>query len=276
MQLLKFRLSVVVVFSAAMAYLWACNRHVDAATIWLLSAGGFLITGASNAFNQIFERKSDALMQRTARRPLPAGRMRLRLAVMLASGWGLLGAVLLMRINVLCGMLGIAALLIYVLVYTPMKKISSLAVVPGAIAGSLPVLIGVAAATGTLVPAAIMLFVFQFVWQFPHTWTIAWLQNDDYRKAGLKMLPSCQKGDMSAFLIMVSTFLIIPACLLLNMYESVGLLVSGTLALAGSGLLVLAITHYRQQSHKTALTLMLSCLAFLPLALILLVIEKFI
>lgn len=274
-QLMKLRLSVVVVFSSSMAYLWACNRHVDVKTIWLLSIGGFFITAASNALNQVLERKQDALMKRTAQRPLPTGRLPLRQALLLAAVWGIAGAALLLQINLLCGMLGIAALLIYVLVYTPMKKISSLAVLPGAVAGSLPVVIGVAAAAGTLVPAAVTLFIFQFIWQFPHTWTIAWLQNDDYNKAGFKMLPSCQKGDWPAFLIMLSTFLIIPACLLLHMYKSVGASVAWILALAGSGLLILSITHYRLQSQKSALALMLSCLAFLPLAFIVLVIEKF-
>lgn len=274
-QLMKMRLTVVVVFSASMAYLWACNRQVDARVIWLLSIGGFFITAASNALNQVIEQKSDAMMKRTAQRPLPAGRMMTRHALLLAAIWGGLGVALLLQINALCGAFGLAALLVYVIVYTPMKRMSALAVFPGAFAGSLPVLIGAAAATGTLSTAAVLLFLFQFIWQFPHTWTIAWLQHEDYHKAGLKMLPSCQRGNLPAMLIMLSTFLIIPACLLLHMYESVGIQVAWILGLSGAGLLALSITHYRRQSRKSALALMLSCLAFLPLALIILVLEKF-
>lgn len=275
-QLVKLRLSIVVVFSASMAYLWACNRVVDALNIWLLSIGGFFITAASNVLNQMIERKSDALMKRTAQRPLPAGRMTLATAFVIAAVCGILGVVLLWEIDALCGMMGFAALLVYVLFYTPLKKRSSLAVVPGAVAGSIPVAIGVVAATHMLSAGAITLFVFQFIWQFPHTWTIAWLQHEDYRKAGIKMLPSSETGKWPALLIMLSTFLIIPACMLLNMYELVGIQVTWVLVSAGAGLMTLAVTHYQKQSRQTALRLMLSCLAFLPLAFIIIVLEKFI
>lgn len=274
-QLMKVRLSVVVVFSASMAYLWACNNHVDAKTIWLLSIGGFLLTAASNTLNQILERNSDALMKRTAQRPLPTGRMNARQAFLLALIWGGLGTLFLLKINMLCGVLGLSSLLVYALVYTPMKKISSFAVFPGALAGSLPVVIGVAAATGALTSAGITLFIFQFIWQFPHTWTIAWLQNDEYNRAGLKMLPSSRHGELPAFLILLSTFLIIPASLLLYMYEFAGVHVIWILVLAGVALLGLSVAHYRRRSRRSALALMLSCLVYLPASLVLLVIEKF-
>lgn len=275
-QLSKLRLSVVVVFSAAMAYLWASERQVDGMTIWLLSIGGFFVTASSNAFNQILERKEDKLMKRTFARPLPGARMKVSEAFLFAGISGILGILTLLQISFLCGLLGIIALLLYVMVYTPMKKVSSLAVIPGAVAGSIPVVIGAVAARGELTTAALLLFTLQFIWQFPHTWTIAWLQNEDYTKAGIKMLPTSHTGSTPAILILVSTFLIIPSCLLLYLYESTGIHVTWILALAGAGLLFLAFTHYRQQSRKTALTLMLSCLGFLPGAFILLVMEKFI
>jgi protoheme IX farnesyltransferase len=275
-QLVKLRLTLLVVFSASMAYLWVSNRHVDALTIWLLSIGGFLITASSNILNQIIEKDSDRLMKRTASRPLPAERMNFKEAITLAIVCGIAGLIILYQINFICALLGLIAMAVYAVVYTPMKKISYLTVVPGAIAGSLPVAIGAVAFEGRITSHALLLFGIQFIWQFPHTWSIAWLLNDEYEKAGLKMLPSNRKDKSTALFIMASTFLLIPACMLLHMYESAGIHVTWILSLLAVVLLIFAYRLYRHQSHKTAVALMLSCLAFLPLTLILLVIEKYV
>jgi protoheme IX farnesyltransferase len=274
-QLIKLRLSLLVVFSAVMAYLWAGNRHVDALTVWLLSAGGLFITASSNILNQLYEKESDKLMKRTGSRPLSAGRMRSREALVLSIILGVAGFSLLYSIHPLCGALGLLALVTYAFIYTPLKKITALTVIPGAVAGSLPVVIGWVAATGEITRPALLLFTVQFVWQFPHTWSIAWLLNDEYKKAGLKMLPGEQKNKSSAALIMLSTFLMIPAGLLLYMYESSGIHVMWMLLLASLVLLVFAWKLYRSQSDRSAVKLMLSCLAYLPFLLFILVIEKF-
>jgi protoheme IX farnesyltransferase len=274
-QLIKLRLSLLVVFSASMAYLWVSNRHVDALVIWLLSIGGFLVTASSNILNQVIETDSDRLMKRTASRPLPAERMTLKEAISLAIIFGIAGLIVLYQINFTCALLGSIAMAVYAMVYTPMKKISYLTIIPGAVAGSLPVAIGAVAFEGRITNQALLLFSIQFIWQFPHTWSIAWLLNDEYEKAGLKMLPSNGKDKSTALLIMASTFLLIPACMLLHMYETAGVHVTWILSLLAGTLLIFAYRLYRHQSHKTAVALMLSCLAFLPLTLILLVIEKF-
>ena len=274
-QLVKLRLSLLVVFSAAMAYLWATNRHVDTLTIWLLSIGGFFITASSNIFNQIIERKSDKLMKRTAQRPLPDARMKTKEAVVLAIVLGITGLFLLLKINFLSFLLGLSAMLIYAVVYTPMKKLSSLTVIPGAVAGSLPVVIGWVAARGEITHEALLLFLIQFIWQFPHTWSIAWLLNDEYKKASLKMLPTKEKGNTSAILILLSTFLIIPSGMLLYMYESAGIHVTWMLALAGIITLLFAFRFYKLRTDKAAVGLMLSCFAYLPIVLIILVTERF-
>lgn len=274
--LIKVRLSLLVVFSSAMAYLWATNRNVDVLTIWLLSTGGFAVTGSANILNQIFERRSDKLMKRTRGRPLPANRMQVKEAILLAFFLGFSGLFLLFVINALCAILGLAALIFYAGIYTPLKQVSGLSVIPGAIAGSLPVVIGSVAATGHLSQEALLLFSIQFIWQFPHTWSIAWLLHDDYNKAGIKLLPvSGGKNTASAILIMISTFLIIPFGLLLNMYGSAGIKVSGILALAGIVLTLFSYKLYRYRTDKTALRLMLGSFVYLPLVLILLVAEKF-
>lgn len=276
-QLVKIRLSFLVVFSAAMAYLWATNRHVDPLTIWLISIGGFLVTGAANTLNQIIERNSDKLMKRTFNRPLPAGRMEVAEALIFAFVIGMMGLFLLSQVNPLCAIFGALAIVLYAGVYTPLKKISRLTIVPGAIAGSIPVVIGCVAATGKLSTAALLLFAIQFVWQFPHTWSIAWLLDEEYNKAGIKMMPTAGgRTKASAIIILLSTFLIIPAGLLLYMYQSAGVNVSWLLALAGVGMMVCAYRLYRQRTSKSALGLMFSSFAYLPFILFVLVIAKFI
>jgi protoheme IX farnesyltransferase len=276
-QLVKMRLSFLVVFSAAMAYLWATNRHVDPLTIWLISIGGFLVTGAANTLNQIIERDSDKLMKRTFNRPLSAGRMQVTEAIIFALVIGMMGLLLLSQVNPLCAILGALAIVLYAGVYTPLKKISRLTIIPGAIAGSIPVVIGCVAATGKLSTAALLLFAIQFVWQFPHTWSIAWLLDDEYNKAGIKMMPTAGgRTKTSAIIILLSTFLIIPAGLLLYMYQSAGVNVSWLLALAGVGMMVCAYRLYRQRTSKSALGLMFSSFAYLPFILFVLVIAKFI
>jgi heme o synthase len=275
-QLIKMRLSFLVVFSASMAYLWATDRHVEPLTIWLLSIGGFLITGAANTFNQVIEKDSDKLMKRTLGRPLPGGRMTVSHALLFGIIIGIAGALLLFKINVLCGLLGFAAMLIYALVYTPLKKITPLTIFPGAVAGSLPVVIGCVAATGEITKGAVILFAIQFIWQFPHTWSIAWLLDEEYNKAGIKMLPTAGgRNRASAIIILLSTFLIIPAGVLLYMYQSAGVNVTWALVLAGAGLAGFAYKLFTERTHKSALRLMFGSFAYLPFVLIVLVLAKF-
>jgi heme o synthase len=274
-QLIKIRLSLLVVFSAAMAYLWTTDRNVDAVTIWLLSVGGFFITGSANILNQIIEKKPDRLMKRTAERPLASGRMEVREAGFLALVLGVSGLFLLFKINTLCALLGLIAMFSYTCVYTPMKKVSWLSILPGAIAGSLPVVIGSVAAAGIITTEAMVLFLLQFIWQFPHTWSIAWLLNDDYQRAGFRMLPVLKKDKMSAAIILMSTFLIIPSGLLLNMYGSSGVYVTWILVLAGLIMLLFAYRLFRLRTDHSALGLMFSCFTYLPFVLIILVAEKF-
>jgi heme o synthase len=275
-QLIKMRLSFLVVFSASMAYLWATQRHVDPITIWLLSIGGFLITGAANTFNQVIEVKSDKLMKRTLNRPLPDGRMNVSEAMLFGITIGIIGAVCLFKINTLCGILGLTAMLIYAFIYTPLKKVTPLTIFPGAVAGSLPVVIGCVAATGDITKGAVILFAIQFIWQFPHTWSIAWLLDEEYNKAGIKMLPTAGgRNNASAIIILLSTFLMIPAGLLLYMYQSAGVNVTWALVIAGVAFSVFAYQLYKEQTNKYALRLMFSSFFYLPFVLMVLVLAKF-
>jgi protoheme IX farnesyltransferase len=211
----KLRLATLVVMSAAFCFVLA-SKSIDYTKLTILIAGGFLVTASSNGFNQIIERNLDKLMNRTKNRPLPAGKMTVNQAYFIAAILGILGIILLwMFINPLSGILGTLALVLYTLVYTPMKQKSPLAVFVGAIPGAIPPMLGYAAVSGELSMEAAILFSVQFMWQFPHFWAIAWVLDDDYKKAGFYLLPSRGGRDKgSAFQILIYTLCLMPVSLM--------------------------------------------------------------
>ena len=188
--LTKVRLSLLVVFSAAIGYLFS-GVAVHPASLLVLILGGILVTGSSNAINQVLEKDTDKLMPRTLNRPLPTGRMHTLEAVIAAGVMGVSGIALLsFYFNTLAGVLSALSLLSYAFVYTPLKRITPLAVFVGAFPGAFPVLIGYVCAVGFIDFQAMILFSVQFLWQFPHFWAIAWVSFEDYLKGGFMLLPS--------------------------------------------------------------------------------------
>ncbi len=191
MELTKFRLSFFVAFSAVFGFAMAAGAM---STWWQLLAiglGGLLITGGANGLNQLFEKDLDAKMKRTQTRPLPEGRLSAGEAAVFSVLMGFSGVAMIgYFFNLPAALLGIIGLLSYAFVYTPMKRISPFAVFIGAIPGALPPLIGWVAFTGGLTLTGWLLFAFQFFWQFPHFWAIAWLMDEDYKRAGFRMLPT--------------------------------------------------------------------------------------
>lgn len=188
--LVKFKLTLLVLFSAVMSYAIVADGKVTWAGVILLTLGGFFVTGAANALNQVLERDYDRLMPRTANRPLVTGRMSVSTAVLMAGLMALLGISLLSVFNPLTGFLGTLSLICYAFVYTPMKRTTPLAVLVGAIPGALPLIIGSVAYEGYISSTAFMLFTLQFLWQVPHFWAIAWVTDEDYKKADFYLLPS--------------------------------------------------------------------------------------
>lgn len=188
--LVKFKLTLLVLFSAVMSYAIVSEGAVNWGAMLLLAMGGFLVTGAANALNQVLERDFDRLMPRTANRPVATGRMSVSTAVLLAGLMALFGISMLTVFNPLTGFLGTLSMISYAFVYTPMKRSTPLAVVVGAIPGALPLIIGCVAHEGYISATAWMLFALQFLWQFPHFWAVAWLADEDYKKAGFFLLPS--------------------------------------------------------------------------------------
>lgn len=189
--LIKFTLSFMVVFSTVISYLMAPNVSFDLLQVLLLFVAGMLITGSANSINQALEKDTDALMKRTANRPVASGRMSENEAFTFAFIAGALGVGMMWYFfNVESALVGLSSLLLYGFVYTPLKKVNSIAVLVGAIPGALPCLIGWVAGTGNFSLGGWVLFAIQFLWQFPHFWAIAWVAHQDYSRAGFKLLPS--------------------------------------------------------------------------------------
>ncbi|MCB0836288.1 MAG: heme o synthase [Bacteroidetes bacterium] len=267
-QLLKFRLSFLVSLSAVFGYAIAAGDAWTTINLIWIGLGGMMVTGASNTLNQIIEKDSDKLMRRTSGRPIPEGRISIWGAFvyalfLAAGGIYILGNVF----NFAAALLGMFGLISYAFMYTPMKKVSGISVFIGAIPGGLPPLIGWVAYTGEIGMGGILLFIFQFLWQFPHFWAIAWLMDDDYQKAGLKMLPSAKgRTKFSAFLVLLYTFLLIPMALYATRVEMIGTVGALVLIMLGLLFLVPAFGLYRSLDGKYARKVMFASFLYLPLA----------
>lgn len=271
----KLRLATLVVMSAAFCYVLA-SETINYTKLLILIAGGFLVTASSNGFNQIIERHLDKLMNRTKNRPLPSGKMSVNQAYFIASVLGVLGIVLLwMFINPLSGILGTLALVIYTLVYTPLKQKSPLAVFVGAIPGAIPPMLGYAAVSGHLSMEAVILFSVQFVWQFPHFWAIAWVLDEDYKKAGFYLLPSRGGRDKSsAFQILIYTLCLLPVSLMPIVFNISGSIAAAIIIVCGILFIVQAIKLFTKCDVKSAQQLMFGSFVYLPLVQIALMIDK--
>jgi len=212
---------VLVVFSASISFLigsMARNNTVNWGNWGKLVIGGFLVTAAANCFNEIIEKDYDKLMRRTMDRPIPAGRMTTGQALVLGLFMAIAGTYLLGSLNLTTGLLSVFSILLYAFAYTPLKRVSPVAVFVGAIPGALPPLIGYVAGYGTIDQVALILFGIQFVWQFTHFWAIAWVLDDDYKLAGFRLLPTGQRDRASAIVVFVITIFLVPVSWLPTYY----------------------------------------------------------
>lgn len=278
-QFVKFRLSTLVVFSAFIGYVIGAGDYFSWTSLGWLVLGGFLVTGSSNGFNQLIEIESDKLMERTANRPLPQKRMSVTEAFILATLMGIAGiAILTLQLNPMSGILGTAALLSYSAIYTPLKKITPLAVFVGAFPGAIPPLLGHVAATngfGEIHFHALVLFAIQFVWQFPHFWAIAWVVEDDYKKAGFNMLPSKGGRDKSsAFQILVYTLFLLPISLSPVLFRMSGTLSAIIITTCGIIFAFQAYHLYKNLTIKAAQQLMFGSFIYLPVVQLAIMIGK--
>lgn len=267
--LVKFRLSSFVVFSSLVAYTIAAGSDMSLIPFLVLAAGGYLITFAANILNEILEADYDRMMERTSNRPLAAKRWNPSSALVLAGICSLTGIVLLAVLNPLTSFLGTLSLVTYAFLYTPLKRYSPVAVLVGAIPGALPIMIGMIAHDGVITSAALFLFAIQFIWQFPHFWSIGFLSYEQYRHAGYKLLP--QEGDQIDRRLGTQT--LVYSCLLIPVigigYMMHLISISGAIALVLVSMYFIwrAWVFYQQFDKSSARSLMFSSFIFLPLAL---------
>lgn len=275
--LLKFRLSALVTFSAVFGFILG---HTSPNFSWAglagLVFGGFLISGASGAANEILERDLDKLMKRTQGRPLPMNVISLLEAQWFTLVTALTGVGMLWFFtNPLTTYLGILSMILYVFVYTPLKRVGPVAVLVGAIPGAMPPLLGWVAATGAITYEAMIIFGIQFVWQFPHFWAIAWVSDDDYKRAGFKLLPLGGKKDLNtAIQIMIYTLFLLPLGLLPTYFGLTGINSGIVATICGVLFLAQTFSLMKDCSRKSALRIMFGSFLYLPIVQIAYLLDK--
>jgi len=278
-EITKIRLSVSVVFSSLAGYLLGVET-VNYTTLLLLAFGGYFMVGASNAFNQIIEKNLDALMDRTKNRPIPAGRMSVSTAFIIASVFTVSGIAILYSINPQTAMFGAISIFLYTCAYTPLKTKTPLAVFVGAIPGAIPFMLGWVAATNDFGIEPGTLFAIQFFWQFPHFWAIGWFLFEDYKKGGFFMLPTGKQDKGTA----VQTIMYTIWTILVSIVPAFGFTgrlyltpISAVIVfLLGLGMLYYAIQLYKKMTVLAAKQLMLASVSYITLLQIVYVIDKFI
>jgi protoheme IX farnesyltransferase len=275
-QLIKFTLSFTVVFSCVICYLLAPNITYDLKMVILLFVAGMLVTGSANAINQAVEKDTDAVMKRTGKRPVADGRMSQQEAYTFALIAGIAGVLLMWKFfNFSSALLSAFSLFLYAYIYTPLKKVNSIAVLVGAFPGALPCLIGWVAGTGEFSAGGWILFGIQFLWQFPHFWAIAWVAHNDYSKAGFKLLPADKGPTKFTALQAVMYALIMIPCGILPYYFNISGFVSLWIVLACNIFMVVqCIRLYMEMDVKAARRVMFSSYIYLPIVLLALLLDK--
>jgi protoheme IX farnesyltransferase len=279
LQLIKPSLSIMVVFSSMMSFALTkgSENYVDFwKMILLLFAGGMLVTGSANAINQLLEKDTDAKMKRTASRPLAAGRVSVNQGWTFAIITGAAGVFVLGHyFNWLTAGLSAFSLFLYAFIYTPLKKVNSIAVLAGAVPGALPCLIGWAAGNNALTMGGWILFAFQFFWQFPHFWAIAWVAHRDYSAAGFKLLPS-EEGPtkFTALQTIIYSLVLVPVTLapyysgMCGYVDVKGMISIGFVLLANIFLTARCVALYKKMDVESARKVMFGSYMYLPVVML--------
>lgn len=276
--LVKIRLSISVVFSAIAGYLLAAEPF-SLADLLFLSCGGMALVSASNAFNQVIERKLDAKMQRTQSRPLVTQKMSVSFAMVVAVSLTLLGTAMLFVLNFKTAFFGLLSVLIYVAAYTPLKTKTPLAVFIGAFPGAIPFMLGWVGATNQFGIEAGTLFMIQFFWQFPHFWALGWILHEDYKRGGFKMLPTGDRDRKTAFQIVVYSLWTIATSIVpvFGFTGALQLSVYAALLIFALGIYMLmpALKLFQTLELRYAKSLMLRSVIYLTLIQLIYVLDRF-
>ena len=267
---------MLVAFSCAFGYGLATHGSVNVFILTVLTLSGFLLSGASVAINQIIEKDLDKLMERTKLRPLPTHRVTVSEAWIFAGLCGLTSLFLLWQFtNPLTTGLSLVSMLLYCFVYTPLKRVGPIAVFVGAFPGALPPLLGWIAATGEITHEAMIIFGIQFIWQFPHFWAIAWVADDDYKKAGFRLLPSGGGKNLNtAIQIMIYTMFLIPLGLLPARFGMTGLDSAIVATVCGVAFFAQTFSLMKTGSRQSALRIMFGSFLYLPIVQIAYLLDK--
>ena len=272
--LLKSRLSITVAFSGTFGYILAPIKHEPLGLI-LISLAGFLLTGAANIVNQLKEIPYDKLMKRTANRPLPTETLNSKQASIFGYILVVAALALLSYFSWKSAALGFLSYLLYGYVYTPLKRVGPISVFVGAFPGAFPPMIGWVAATGHFGWEPGILFAIQFFWQFPHFWAIAWVADEDYQRAGFKMLPNDGKKDIkTAFTIMIYTLFLVPLGFIPYLLHMAG--ITSAIITVVAGTLFLCQTFYlmMRPTDKAARWMMFGSFLYLIIIQIALILDK--
>lgn len=272
--LLKSRLSITVAFSGTFGYILAPIKHEPLGLI-LISLAGFLLTGAANIVNQLKEIPYDKLMKRTANRPLPTQTLNSKQASIFGYILVMLALALLFYFSWKSAALGFLSYLLYGYVYTPLKRVGPISVFVGAFPGAFPPMIGWVAATGHFGWEPGILFAIQFFWQFPHFWAIAWVADEDYQRAGFKMLPNDGKKDIkTAFTIMIYTLFLVPLGFIPYLLHMAGITSAIITVIAGTLFLCQTFYLMMRPTDKAARWMMFGSFLYLIIIQIALILDK--
>ena len=274
---MKFTLSFTVVFTCVICYMLAPKvMTYDWPMILLLTFAGLCITGSANAINQAVEKDTDAQMKRTANRPVASGRMSQQTAYTFATITGILGVAIMWKyFNFSSALLSAFSLFLYAFIYTPLKKINSIAVLVGAFPGALPCLIGWVAGNDDFAYAGLALFLIQFIWQFPHFWAIAWVTHADYSRVGFKLLPAKEGPTrFTALQCIMYAVLMIPIGLLPYYLNLTGQISMWVLLVANIFMVVQCVRLYQNMGVPAARRVMFSSYIYLPVVYLALLADK--
>jgi len=276
-QLMKFTLSFTVVFTCVICYMLAPKvMAYDWSMILLLTFAGLCITGSANAINQAVEKDTDAQMKRTANRPVASGRMSQQTAYTFAIVTGVVGVAIMWKyFNFSSALLSAFSLFLYAFIYTPLKKINSIAVLVGAFPGALPCLIGYVAGNDDFAYAGWALFLIQFLWQFPHFWAIAWVSHTDYSRVGFKLLPAKEGPTrFTALQSIMYAVLMIPVGFIPYYLNLTGQVSMWILLVANIFMVVQCVRLYQNMGVPAARRVMFSSYIYLPIVYLALLADK--
>lgn len=276
MELAKARLTALVVMTAGVGFVIAGEGPIPWGRLFATVLGTALAAGGANALNQVIEVDRDRRMERTRRRALPEGRIGRTHALLFGGIVSASGpALLALFVNGRTAALGLAAIVIYVALYTPMKPRTPLCTLVGAVCGAIPPVMGWTARTGDFGAGGGILGALLFVWQIPHFLALAWLYREDYARGGFRMLPSLDaKGAVTFRMILLYSLVLLPAGLALTLAGEAGPIYAAGSLLLGGALLLLGAKLYRRKGDREARKLFFATLLYMPLVLGLMVIDR--